>query len=803
MKLTDKLNFILKEQTTQIKNLSDEIQRLESMDFISRNEMLEKRNKEAESEIVILKNDLKRLKEENANLKRLLSQEIHKQKTDILALSNRKIMKRFNDLKTLEKQSILNIENTFNHRIEGIGKFIAQNNLNGIKELEDATNNMQKVLDKHIYEQRKSLKDAEDSIKKETKEAYNKVNFSVDEEELIDKAKKSSFEYRFGGRITNLLGAFLVLLGVVFGLQYTYVNFLTNDFAKSIAAFMIGILFLAVGELFSKRFRSYVSIGITAGGIAILFATTSISYFILQTLTIYIALLICIIITALAFFLAIRYESQTIANFATIGGFIPVCAISLSDQSIVIALIVYLFILNILTFLISVKREWVSIKYTSFILNTISMCYIILAGRLSPVLEIVYAILNFTLYIFIALIYPMRTSKSITRYSFNLLLINTIVNCSLLFSVMATSDLEDFYGLCALCIAVFYYAFGFYLKRRIKNRKVIYIFFATAFAFTISVIPLQFNRYWTSLGWLFESLCFVMIGVIRREKWFRRAGIFAFSLCIIYFMIFDFTSSHNIYFTMKFTAIIVSIIVILIMGIFYNKKYATNENWVKYFKDFTLFFIYLYIVTIIIDLDIKERIIIGSIIISSIVYGFVLQRIKYIRDKFTNGFSVFLFISSILMTLLYDCLTINKDLLSFMFYIAVNALAIYAMWCVVSIAFSKRKINLEWNILSCSLLIIVMIIQSLVIQYGLRFNSMIISFVIIVSSLILIAYGFWARYSIIRKTGLVFEILSIIKFFIIDLLFLSMGQRIIAYFTLGLILIGISLVYQHFSRKIG
>ena len=798
MKLTDRLNSILKEQTTQIKNLSDEINRLESMDFVNRNEILEKRNKELEAEIETIGKDLKKLKEENGNLRNLLSQEMLKQKMDILTLSHSKVMKRFNEFQSLEKQNILNLENRFNNRIDAIRRFTSQKNLNGIKDLEDATNNLQIILDKHVYEQRQSLFNAENSLRRETAEAYNGINLSVSEEDLIRKAKNSSFEFKFGGRITNILGAFLVLLGVVFGLQYTYVNFLTNNFAKSIAAFVIGILFLAAGELLSKKSRSYVSIGITAGGIAILFATTGISYFILQTLSMYTALLICVFITAIAFFLAIRYESQTIANFATVGGFIPVSAISLSNQSIVIALIVYLLILNILTFLISIKREWTSIKYTSFAFNTISMCYIILGGKLSPVLDIVYAISNFTLYIFIVLIFPMRSSKPISKHSFILILINTFVNCSLLFLIMRNSNLEIFYGLCAFSIAMFYFAFGFYLKKRIKDVKIIYIFFSTALAFTILVVPLQFDKYWISLGWLFQSLCLTLIGIINDEKWLKRAGMLIFSLCVAAFMVFDFTSKHDLYFTLKFTAIVLSTLAILVIGISFH-----SGRWLINFKNFALLFIYLYIVTFILDLNLNEIFTFGILAASSVVYGFILQKLKSIKDAFTDIFSGYLFVSSILMTLLFNYLDVSRDLSKFIFYIFVNILAIFAMWFAVNIIMQRRRTTSEWNVLSSSMLLIVMIIQTLMRKYDLGFNSMIISIVIIFSSLILITYGFWARYSSLRRCGLVFEILAILKFFIIDLLFLSMGQRIFAYFALGLILIGISFVYQHFSKKLG
>jgi uncharacterized membrane protein len=53
-----------------------------------------------------------------------------------------------------------------------------------------------------------------------------------------------------------------------------------------------------------------------------------------------------------------------------------------------------------------------------------------------------------------------------------------------------------------------------------------------------------------------------------------------------------------------------------------------------------------------------------------------------------------------------------------------------------------------------------------------------------------------------RRFGLALALSSVAKLFLIDMSGLTAKYRIFSYFILGILLVGISFVYQYFSRKL-
>jgi len=85
----------------------------------------------------------------------------------------------------------------------------------------------------------------------------------------------------------------------------------------------VGVVLLIAGEILNRKKPNVFSLGITSGGIAILYVALCLSYFQFKLLETYPALGLCILITAGTFVLSQRYNSQTISAFALIGDIFP------------------------------------------------------------------------------------------------------------------------------------------------------------------------------------------------------------------------------------------------------------------------------------------------------------------------------------------------------------------------------------------------------------------------------------------------------------------------------------------------
>jgi len=114
----------------------------------------------------------------------------------------------------------------------------------------------------------------------------------------------------------------------------------------------------------------------------------------------------------------------------------------------------------------------------------------------------------------------------------------------------------------------------------------------------------------------------------------------------------------------------------------------------------------------------------------------------------------------------------------------------------------ERKKGIEWLPLIVSGYFVILLSQNLIAHFNLNFSSAVISIIYALTALAWIIFGFVRRFVFIRRFGLALAIFAVIKLFLLDLSGLAQGYRIVSYFALGISLIGISFVYQYFSKRL-
>jgi len=121
---------------------------------------------------------------------------------------------------------------------------------------------------------------------------------------------------------------------------------------------------------------------------------------------------------------------------------------------------------------------------------------------------------------------------------------------------------------------------------------------------------------------------------------------------------------------------------------------------------------------------------------------------------------------------------------------------------VMRIIIIERKKGIEWLPLIVSGYFVILLSHNLIAQYSLSFSSAVISIIYALTALAWIIFGFMRRFVFIRRFGLALALFAVIKLFLLDLSGLAQGFRIVSYFALGISLIGISFVYQYFSKRL-
>lgn len=832
----DQLNKVkktLSEQKEQLDSLSKLISDIEKNDLSKENEKLQTKILDEKTQKDKLISDFSKLKQEHEILKKSIFDQVLKQRDNVLKNVNKEVESYFKTSMLSSGKNIITVQSELKQKSDDLKKKL---------EAELITN-------KEVFT--KQLSSIDNSVKSEIKKLHEKNMATFAEEsknlkdeidsfsssELTEKQIKktiisNSAEVSAGSKLANIIGMFLILLGVIFGAQYTYSVILASPFLKSIFAFAIGIFCLSLGEWQSKKNSGFFSTGLTAGGIGILFASTAISFFNLHVISSITAAIICILVSLCAFYLSIRYNSQIIGIFAIIGGYLSITSINASS-SVIYGKLAYFLILNILSLFISKEKKWLTLNFTSFFFNSIAIFFTIFFNSelLSPSITLAYVIINFIVYCLIILINPFIKKVTLGKGEIALLALNTIFHCSFIYTLIWKYNIGYLSVIYSVIFCLIFFIFAKAIDINIKDKRLSALFYLTSLVFYILCIPLQFGKAYLSTGWLFESIALIYYGVIKKDRAFETSGITIFIFCIIGFITCDllfYLGTDN--FLFKYLLITIGSIAICYAYLYKLKTDQINPSmnlsafinavfintWVFlcyaaiYYSSRSEYWQYFNF-----GLTITHS---GLLIAAiSMVYGFILLKYKFLKNYISVAFPQLLFIIGILICLMLNLISINSSSLlelsrngidiesfkniSYYIRIVINIMAVFAFREFLLNFIKKGRVSYEYLPLAVSALILCITVQCSIFQMSIGFSSLQISFLFMLTSALWIYFGFKKLYPAMRRSGLVTAFASVIKLFLIDLYFLNQGQKIISYFVFGIVLVVISYIYQHFYKK--
>jgi hypothetical protein len=497
-----------------------------------------------------------------------------------------------------------------------------------------------------------------------------------------------------------------------------------------------------------------------------------------------------------------------------------VFSFGLSGESIYIAM-GYLLIMNILVLGISFKMRWIQINYLSFLLNIPCMVYLIFIST-SEIISIGYAVLTFLMYLAITLVYPIMQKINLRVVDVLLLGLNTVINCALVYGLFEQAEFGDFRGLIALVYALIYLGLGQMVhKSASQERGAQALFYLTAITFSVLMIPFQFGIEWASLGWLIESVLLISFAVRRNQAKMEIAGWGILILTVWNFMLADFAFFWPMdHFTLKYSLITLGLVYVLSL---YAKELAKSELF-KHTKKGMLLTAYKYITIVstwiyllrmaftyydkyIPSYPYDSFYLLILLALITVFYAYALSRIKFLQDKVVNGISIAQYILADLLCFAMNFFEVGRSMDQTYRFISIAVLVLYNIFVLISVKdltvrlIKKAGLNLEIYPIAMAIYFLGSTTVILVNQFNLGDINLVISIFLLLMALAYIAIGFKKRFVILRRAGLALSILSTGKLFLFDLAFLETGGKIIAYFCFGLILIGISFVYDRARRS--
>lgn len=821
MALTDNLKDIITSQKETLSDLENEFLKIESNDLTIENDKLSTQLINIKADSLLNKEKLKDITEKNTALKSALHEQIYSEKLSIINISEKKLDIYFKSNYDKELNRLTSLEKAIKQRINKMATTLAENNIDISDELFERLDAISILLNEKVTMAKSDLNKLHGSFSQNEKSEFESLKNEEVSDSVIQKIiKKNNIESFIGLNIINKLGILLIIIGVVVASQY--MHSLISDYLKGIMLFGFGGAMLVIGELLNRKNPNTFSLGITAGGVAILYVALVASYFGLKILGIYPAILVCILITGVAFLLSTRYNAQVILAFALAGAYLPMFSVD-GNNSLIYPAMVYFIIINLLSLTVSFNKKWYVSTFLGLFLNIIGTSYITLNSISSSIdgsniaLTIVYQLFVFFIYTMIPIIGTFKLNLKFTKYDNIVFIINTFFSSLIMYLTFLAFDLNDYLGLSVIIFAASYLLLGRIIEVKLKNEiPASKLFFLTGFTFVVLIIPFQFGETWLSLGWLVEGVIIAAYGILNNEKKYKKIGLIIASLCFGSFLIFDLFSVGELIFTFKYLSMTVGNLVILGCLIYKKTLSGKYEKIYKYISLVNIWIFINYIVNVelysaLSDFNYDYFYMCSALsIVLGFLFAYCLPRINMLCDKGVKIISGVIYVISIILLARLNIFgspfpieaSFLQTAIGTIILVVISLLSMLALYDLIRFSVLERWINIQLLPIILSLYFLYVLTQNLITHYNLVFSNMFISIFYVLTSFLCIIIGFYKRYPLLRRFGLGLSVLTVGKLFLIDLVSLTKGYQIISYFAFGVTLVAISFVYQYFDKRL-
>ncbi|MDR1397698.1 MAG: DUF2339 domain-containing protein [Desulfarculales bacterium] len=823
----DRLDEILREHARTISALEQELDSFKRNDLLTENNALRRQLAENEGKRRQTDAENQRLTTDNLRLRNELYSHIFNEKIRVLDSSEQRLNVLFQARIEGERSRLRNFEDDVRRQTDRMLQQLAAYDVSKDDSIYEALEALKAKVAEAVAEAGRRAEALKREFFSDTSEKLRQLRDEPLTEEQINRiGKRNNLETFLGLNLFNKLGLLFILIGAVAAARFSYPYI--PDIAKGALIYLLGVIMLGGGEWLSRKQANVFSTGLTAGGVAVLYSATAVCFFTLQILSLHLALLLCLLTTAAALILSRRYDSQTVSAFALAGGYLPV--FYLQPGFLLYSAMGYFLILNTLSLLMALKRHWLITQYIGFGLNFASAAYIIRLllssyyGTAEGIVILVYIFIAFTLYQALPLLSVYTAKVRLQLPDLALLIMDLVLGSIMLFTVLWAFGWWRFAGSLSIALCVTCALIALLLQKKIKEEKAVQAqFYLTALAFAILVIPFQLDIAYLSLGWLLESMLLLSYGIWKEEKKFIWAGGSIYGLCLVSFLGVDILLDDGLFFY-KYLFITLSTLWIFASLIHKNVRMILppHFHWAyAVFKCVVLVNLWLFINYAIYaklyplileasrDFNFSFYFCSMMVLVITMAFAYALPRIPRLADGLLHAVSLCLYGLSFLFLFTANARShfdVEPAPLLLGCGIAIliisNLLCVFAARDLLLRLMKIRILRVEYYPLAISSFFVILLLQNLIVTLHLSYNSLVITFLLALTALAWILFGFLKRYQYNRIFGLSLSFMAAIKLFILDLAFSDEGMRILAYFIMGVTLLAVSFVYQHFNRKL-
>ncbi|WP_314291679.1 DUF2339 domain-containing protein [Leptotrichia massiliensis] len=613
-------------------------------------------------------------------------------------------------------------------------------------------------------------------------------------------------------------------MGVFLVFRTQFAKILANNYVKSSASYLLGMFFLFAGEKFYQKNKKHFAVGLIGGGIGILYLTTLLSTLYLKLYPMTAGLFISVILTGLVVILSLRYDSQIIGVLSLIGGYLPYGAYIWVNKSNVqiYYVLAYSLILQGIVLGVSWKKDWIYSKIFGFVTGVVNMTGLVYYLNYSihdKITAFFYIVIFTTAYSFIFLNSHKKENRQSNIIDYVFLSLNLIIKFSLIYSLFDKATPSWLKAILVGTVGIIYGFFG----DRLKDNKVAKIFYIVALGSFILIIPLIVPEEFVVVAWGAETALLYFFYRKYKNKEMRYGTIVIYLVSLVSNLIVREEKYLLVYIQDLMIISFSFVLYFLIKQKSYKKEVRILNGIFKYLIfAYSIFFINKVVINAVTSFKVINY---GEdIFLSLLVSLFVLRTVTYKVKKLQDSFSLkFLIIVEIIYLLFINMINLilyffgwssdilkEKILISYVFSLILTILVNLYLFMVakkdIHLCFFREKEKKPLWILGesiyflCVANIILRIYEHsgvLILGAGLALD---------IVGLLLCGYLVWKGFRVpnrnVRRIGLGIGIFFVAKSFLLDFLRFDNSYKLIAYFSMGAILIGTSYIYQTALKKL-
>lgn len=672
---------------------------------------------------------------------------------------------------------------------------------------------------------------------------------------LTTPKQKSDLEKIIGESWINKIGILILIIGVFYGITYSIENNLISPSMRIVLGYVTsgGLLFL--GYRLRAKYEGYSSV-LVSGAMAIAYFITFFAYDLYGLIPFFLAFLLMVFFTAYTVFAAFSYNRSVIAFIGLVGAYAIPFLLS-SGVGNILALLIYIGLINGGILWVSIKKDWKSPFYMAFGFTWLILLFLVFEYKTQTWVLITMATLFFKQFYAVAIINRIFQNKKVLFEETGFLFLNSFLYFGA-GAIILMENNDNLLSTFTLWNAVVHFGVNYLIKIRHQANTIMYaVTLGLSIMFVAIAIPIEFEGKWIPLLWAVQAAVLFWIGRTKNISFF---DYFSVMLSILSFITLFIDNNHienpflNIYFWAKL-AVAGTYLAILYFSVKYITE-KTEKQWnltlqyifsvlliivtyLTFYKEITLIFyhwsensaikitsediqnevynpvvnLFKTIVLIIYSvlfvvmmavvnifkvknkiLGISNLVLFGWVFLFSLTAGLVV--LGELRDEYITPSHIDYFPPS------WGYVGIR-----YLFF-AVIALAILMLWKYIKQDFMMpiyRRIK-EVILLTTYGIVLIFLSNELITWLALQGNQSVfklgLSILWGLYSLALICIGIFKHQKHLRIASIVLFGVTLVKLFFYDISHLNTISKIIVFISLGVLLLLISFLYNKFKDKI-